>query len=172
MDNIKNLLNEEIERSLPKQVGEALQKRLQEAEKLEGKVRVLDTAINNLSEDLKKALEENSRLVEEADKVKLSAGFLESFEKILKDREEAIKERERVRDIDTLKIQLEEANKRANMVASFTASLVRNTEFRRDVFGSSTEIGSMHWNSSTQRNEWVGQGENKTYNHSETRREE
>lgn len=74
--------------------------------------------------------------------------------------EQVKSERERLQEVTELKTQVVEANKRADMVVSFTSGLVRNTDFKRTVFNNEHQNG--HTNSQGQ---WVG---NQSFNSNST----
>lgn len=50
-----------------------------------------------------------------------------------------LEDKEKALEITILKIQLEEANKRASMVQDFTSGLVRNVEFRKQIIDSNSK---------------------------------
>jgi len=112
-----------IEKSLPAEVGTILKERLEKAEN--------DVVL----------LEEANKTIENLQKQKVK------FEKRIADyqafdtrntelgaREEVVSELERNLKVSKLETQLEEANKRADIVKDFTSGLVRNTSFRKEVF--------------------------------------
>ena len=124
-DEIKKI----IEKNLPAQVGETLQKRLREAEEDKqlvefqiDKISILEKTINDLNSNLR----EYEKLDERNDK--------------LTTRENAVGIKETKQKVDELEIRLEESNKRADMVVNFTSGLVRNTNFRKTIYDSETQM--------------------------------
>jgi len=114
-----------IKEELPGKVGDELKKVLIKAEKdakdlndlqlqyvkLEKKVQEYDRDLSKLQRELKEHNSLDSKL-------------------------NALEAKERALEITILKIQLEEANKRADLISSYTSGLVRNTSFRRSIFDS------------------------------------
>ena len=128
-----------IEKSLPAQVGEILQKQLakgvQDAKGLEATTQALNTEMKRTTE-LRERIEDYKRLDDRNSKLEI--------------REKAVAEKELLSELSAIKIQLEEANKRADMVMTFTNGLVRNTSFRKNVFDSENQNGYMGAN-----NQWI-----------------
>ena len=118
-------LKEAIGKHLPQAAGELLQERLKQADadaamvvtqkerldNLLGQIRDLEGKLNAANEELKKH------------------GALAT-------REAAVAEKERNAEIAALKVQLEAANSNTQFAKDVALGLVRNTEFRRNVFDS------------------------------------
>lgn len=130
---LDNKIRAAIEESLPKQVGDSLRKRLEEADKAE--------------EDLKQANKEIERYKKENDTLqeKLSAQLkLEISQKGLSTREAALSERENKLEITLLKAQLESEQAKSEFGFKVALGLVRNTEFRRNLTDSTSLPGIMN----------------------------
>lgn len=127
---MKDEINAIIEKNLPAQVGEALKKRLEQADNDAAKISVM-------TEQVKSERETSDSLRAE----------IREYEKFndrnaaLDKREKDLAERERLQEVTELKTQVVEANKRADMVVNFTSGLVRNTDFRRTVFNNEHQNG-------------------------------
>lgn len=118
-------MKEAIGKHLPQAVGDVLQERLKQADadaamvvtqkerldNLVGQIRDLEGKLNAANEELKKH------------------GALAT-------REAAVAEKERNAEIAALKVQLEAANSNTQFAKDVALGLVRNTEFRRNVFDS------------------------------------
>lgn len=118
-------MKEAIGKHLPQAVGDVLQERLKQAyadaamvvtqkerlDNLIGQIRDLEGKLNAANEELKKH------------------GALAT-------REAAVAEKERNAEIAALKVQLEAANGNTQFAKDVALGLVRNTEFRRNVFDS------------------------------------
>ena len=132
-------INAIIEKNLPAQVEEILQKQLAQGEKdakeLESTVKALEA--QRKQTDLLEAQ------VNEYHKLDVRNSALEL-------REKEVAEKERLIELSTMKIQLEEANKRADIVINFTNGLVRNTSFRKTVFDNENQAPYMGAN-----NQWI-----------------
>lgn len=128
-----------IEKNLPAQVGEILQKQLAEgvrnAKELEAMERLFNAETKRTTE-LRERIEEYKNLDDRNSKLEI--------------REKSVTEKEFMLDMSVIKIQLEEANKRADMVMTFTNGLVRNTSFRKNIFDSENQAGYMGAN-----NQWI-----------------
>jgi hypothetical protein len=123
-------IEEIIKKNLPEHVGEVLKKRLTEADN-----DAFDLVkYKQFYEDTKDSLAKANLKIEEYKK-------LDERNFKLEDRERTVAEKERMLDVTTLKIQLEEANKRADTVINFTSGLVRNVEFRKQVYDSQYQAG-------------------------------
>lgn len=112
-----------IEKNLPAQVGQVLQKRLKEAEENEAKYETLQKDHKDLRESYNNVVNTLSQHKE-----------LDEVKKGLDQREETISKREHDIEIETLKFKLTESEKRADMVQDFTKLLVRNVDVRKQVF--------------------------------------
>lgn len=120
-------IEEIIKKNLPAQVGEVLQARLKLATDLENTNKYLNSSIEKLQLREKELIKE----IEVYKKHDERNAALDA-------REKTLMERERLQEVTELKTKLEEANKRADMVKEFTAGLVRNVEFKKRVFDSSS----------------------------------
>jgi hypothetical protein len=112
-----------IKEELPGKVGSELKEVLIKAEKDAGDIIMLNKRIQEDTEFLKELRDENSNLKTQ----------LEQHES-LDSKLNALEIREKALEVIVLKIQLEEANKRADVINSYTLGLVRNVEFRRNLF--------------------------------------
>lgn len=127
MDNeIKKI----IEKNLPAQVGETLQKRLREAE-----------ADRELVGEQIKALEDSDRIISQLSSSLAAYRQFDERNDKLTIRENAVGIKETQQKVDELNIRLEESNKRADIVVDFTKGLVRNTTFRKTVFDNENQAG-------------------------------
>ena len=118
-------ISEIIEKQLPKQVGEVLQKRLSELENKEKELEVLKKKVANLEISEKEKIEELNRHID-LDK-KLSQ---------ISQKEVELNQKELKLNNTILEHKLEEANKRAELITSFIHGLVRNVEVRKEIFDS------------------------------------
>jgi len=119
-----------IEKELPNQVGEALRKKLEQADKdavevarLRGELDYQIDVVNKLKEQLEEHRVLGEREIE------------------LEKREEKVEERERNIDLTLLTTRLAEAEKRADTVTEFTMGLVRNTTFRKNIYDNEDQAG-------------------------------
>lgn len=125
-------VNKIVEESLPAQVGEALKKQLARLEELEEENIILKDKIAALEAVLtgkKKEIDNlNEKLIDQDKFADLKIKFNEE--------KEALRIEKSNLDITVLKIRLEESEKRANHASTINNQLVRNTEYRRDIFKS------------------------------------
>lgn len=116
-----------INANLPAQVGEVLKKRLEQAEV-----------------DAKTVESQRGELERKSIEIKGLKEFIDGHtalnlrELAIQEREFEVEKKERAIEVFGLQIKLEEANKRAELVAGFTQGLVRNIEFRKEIFDSET----------------------------------
>ena len=119
-----------IEKNLPKQVGETLQKRLAEADKDEAELEKLK---NQKEKDLKE-IERLRILLSEKES---QLGEHEN----LNNREKEITDRETAFEVSKLKYQLQSEIDKTAFSKEVALGLVRNTQYRRDVFDNVSEPG-------------------------------
>jgi hypothetical protein len=119
-----------IKKNMPAQVGDNLKVLLAEGEK--AKQQAIEW--KNEYDDV---IKENRDLVKENDELKKLKHTAEALDK----REAELNEKERQQEVEMLKVKLEEANSRANMVKEFTSGLVRNTNFRKNYYHTEDELG-------------------------------
>lgn len=119
-----------IERSLPKQVGTALQEQLNRLSYLEKKDIQSTIRITTLE-----------KLVENHDKLKKIESNLNIREADLDIKLKSIEEKQRDFKIAVLEIKLEEATKRSDGIVGFVNSLTRNTLFRKSILDSENKGG-------------------------------
>lgn len=115
-------IEEIIKKNLPAQVGDVLKARLFKADVDE---KALEAANKNIAALNSQVTTLQNTIAEHRKNDERNAG--------LDAREKALMERERIQEVTELKIKLEEANKRADMVQNFTLGLVRNIEFRKSI---------------------------------------
>lgn len=120
---LRKEINEAVEKSLPKQVGTALQERLRD---LEMKERQLETANTNL-ETTRKELNGKKAEVD-----RLTA--LVKSEEILEKKAREIEKRETAQKVFELEVKLAASEASNEKVMGFVAALMRNTEFRKSTF--------------------------------------
>lgn len=132
-------INEIIKENLPAQVGEILQQQLAKGEK---DAKELVATVSAFESERRTNNELRAR-IEEYTKLDTRNAALEL-------REKEVAEKERVIELTTLKIELAEANKRADIAVNFTNGLVRNSEFRKHIFDSENQTGYMGPN-----NQWI-----------------
>lgn len=130
-------MNEEIkaiiEKDLPAQVGKTLQKVLLKGEE----------AIEQVKE-LKEELRIEKGIVTNRDLKIDNYKALDTRNEGLEAREKVVADKEIKLEIEMLKVQLTESEKRADMVKEFTSGLVRNTTFRKTAFGTTNVSGAMN----------------------------
>jgi hypothetical protein len=130
LKTIKNkIMTEEIrliiEKNLPAQVGETLKAVLDQAKKD-------SETVTKYSEDIKfkvKVIAEKDQIIKEYQQFDTRNTQLEA-------REKSLDERDRNLTIETLKIQLASEKEKTDFTKSIALGLVRNTEFRRELFDS------------------------------------
>jgi hypothetical protein len=116
-------INDIIKKNLPAHVGEVLAKRLRDADDLE-------RDFKHLSELHTKSVKEIDKLNEELRK----HDQLDTRNKELLLREEAVKERENQAKIDQLTFELSIEREKSTFTKDVALGLVRNTTFRKTVF--------------------------------------
>lgn len=125
-------MNKEIEeiirKNLPQEVGETLKKVLEEGDVAKENLKLLQEDYEHVRDARDKY---KSKLKDHVD--------LDIRENNLNNKESELKEKERNLEITELKIRLDEANKRSIEISGFVSSLVRNTQFRESVFGSTSK---------------------------------
>lgn len=113
-----------IEKSLPKQVGESLKTRLDLCDRLEETLEVKELDITKLKEECNNLTRDRDNL-----QTKLAAyNDLEVREKALEEEQINLK-------VTLLTNSLVEAEKRADIIKEYTATLVKNTTFKKSIFG-------------------------------------
>ena len=128
--DLEKEFKEAIDKNLSKEVGTRLQERLKELEEKEERLKTVEfhlrertteleaaTAVIYKSQDLESLISKNQSLIEDIEK------------------------RERNLELTLVKMQLEESQKRADVVTTFVSGLVRNTNFRESVFDSEMRDG-------------------------------
>lgn len=120
---LKKEIDAAVEKSLPKQIGDALQKRLSE---LESKERQL-VAANSGLEKSQKDVEEQRAQVAELSK-------LVATDIALQKREREIAARELRMEVFELDVKLKASEASNDKVLGFVGQLMRNTEFRKNTF--------------------------------------
>lgn len=114
-----------IQKNLPAQVGEALKKRLEVADQADNEIPRLKSEIRNLQIS-NAALQEK---IDEKDKIESMISIQQSqLEKIEKEQHDL--------DLERLRIQLEVEKDKSSFVKDIAMGLVRNQEFRRQLFDS------------------------------------
>lgn len=137
-----------IKEELPGKVGAELKEVLIKAEQDAKQIVTLEKTIADDTIKLNKLYESEANLKTQLEQHKSLDTKLANLEV-----------KERALEITVLKIQLEEANKRADMVQNFTAGLVRNVEFRRTLSdfksypGHIDQYGSQQYVNSSQNSE-------------------
>lgn len=128
MSTLKQEFEEAIDKHLSKEVGTRLQSRLRELENKEAQLEVRTA--------------ERDAFKNERDIVHKKLWDQQDFEKreqALETRAQELEKKERDLEITVLKIQNEEANKRALWAEGLAMGLVRNTNYRKGVFDSKSE---------------------------------
>lgn len=128
-----NEINEIIKKNLPAQVGEVLKQRLEQAEK--------DAA------DLKKCSKDLADATATVSELNILLGRHKSLDErseALKAREIAVDVLERSQKTNQLQYELESEKQKTDFVKSVALGLVRNTEYRKNIFDSETQAG--HYN--------------------------
>jgi uncharacterized protein (DUF3084 family) len=120
---MKKEINAIIEKSLPKQLSETLQKRLKELEDKERRLVTTEQSLLDSHEQVKSL----QGLVTELNK-------RVATETALTQREEAVADRETKMEIFELKVRLDAERAGHMKVEGFINALMRNTEFRRSTF--------------------------------------
>lgn len=116
-----------IKKNLPQHVGEALKERLEQADKDAYALEKVREEVKNLlaQEDVfKETIKEYQKLDER--------------NALLEEREKAITQVEINKEVEKLKYQLEAEKEKTEFTKSVTMGLVRNTEYRKDIFDSET----------------------------------
>ena len=124
MKELNEKLQKAIEESLPKQLGDALQKRLNELEDIEDKFKNLSDLYNNQSKDLMKTKKERDDTIKE---LAIKNDLLKNIRK----REREIVEREIKLEVNELKYKLEEADKRATELHGLVQTVFKSPVYRK-----------------------------------------
>jgi uncharacterized protein with von Willebrand factor type A (vWA) domain len=125
--NLEEEIKLAVEKTLPRQVGDSLRKRLEQADNLE-----------NVNEALKTGLEQSKALVET---LRSEISRLEQLKMVVTElnaRERALDQREINLDITLLKAELEAEKSKSEFGFNVALGLVRNTQFRRNLSDSQT----------------------------------
>lgn len=130
MNTFKKELEKLIDANLPKAAGEALQKRLKQADELEVELKRTYASHETALKRLNEAREE----------LGLYKG-LTATESQLKEKERELNKKEANLEIKDLKNQLEVANEKTQFCKDVALGLVRNIEWRSDLFHSSNPGG-------------------------------
>ena len=118
-------IQDEIKKKLPQEVGEVLQEQLSQGKKDRLK-------IEELKKDILITVDTNIWL----DKQNKELTDKLNHHKVLEEREKEVKEKEIKQEIFELKAQLKASESIVDRFGRFLDSLVRNTEFRQEVFKS------------------------------------
>ena len=137
MKELNEKLQKAIEESLPKQLGDALQKRLNELEDIEDKFKNLSDLYNNQSKDLMKTKKERDDTIKE---LAIKNDLLKNIRK----REREIVEREIKLEVNELKYKLEEADKRATELHGLVQTVFKSPVYRKsyNLIGGSQVAGN------------------------------
>jgi len=127
VEAITQEIQDAIARNLPQAVGDALQKRLRQA----------DSDAASIVE-LRSTIEANKSVIARLNDRVASLDSDLSAHKNLAEREAAVAERERNANVAELQIKLAAAASNAEFARSVAMGLVRNTEYRQSVFESHT----------------------------------
>jgi t-SNARE complex subunit (syntaxin) len=109
MEDLNKQIEKIIEENLPKQMGEVLQKRIKELEKIELKYKDISDLYNNQSKVL-------SEVKKERDTIHKELIIKEEMLKDIAEREKSVQERELKLENAILKIHHSESEKRANQM--------------------------------------------------------
>lgn len=123
-------IQEIIKKNLPQQVGEVLKVRLEQAEKDTKKVIELESEIANLKELIKSLTNELANYVK----------YNERNSK-LDEREVFLDKRQHDLDLQILQNKFESEKEKTEFAKSVALGLVRNTEYRKSIFGSENQDG-------------------------------
>jgi hypothetical protein len=131
---MKQEIQEIIEKNLPKQVGETLRKRLEEADKNEQLIK--DLTVHNLEQG-----DEIIRLK----KVVVNYEQLDDRNTQLDTREKELNDKERNLKIAELTYMLDSEKAKSLHSDAIAMGLVRNTTYRKNVFDNETNSGGGHY---------------------------
>lgn len=126
-------INEIIKKNLPAQVGEVLKQRLEQAERDA-------TDLKKYAADLAEA----NATVSELKIMLVRHKSLDERAEALTAREIAVDVLERAQKISQLQYELESEKQKTDFVKNVALGLVRNTEYRKNIFDSETQSG--HYN--------------------------
>lgn len=143
-----------IKKNLPAQVGDVLKERLEQADK---DVKLIDS-LRVANESYVKKIQELNLIVD---------GYKEFDERNLnlEKREKEVSERERQQEIEKLKYQLESEKNKTEFTKEVALKLVRNTEYRNNIFDSEFKDGYYDHN-----NNWIpGINTTKSYTEHKTK---
>lgn len=130
MKDLQKEIQDSIEKNLPKQVGDTLRKRLEEADRLETSLKVSEGRVETLSRELSKSIE----TIEEYKRFDERNAALEVREKELKEKEIKF-------EIETLTYQLAAEKDKTEFSKNIALGLVRNTNYRKAIFDSENPGG-------------------------------
>ena len=128
-----NEINEAIARNFPEQVGKVLRERLEYCDSLEKVVAERQGEVERLTERNR----QQAKIIEN-----LNTDLAKHID--LEQREIDLEKKENEYEKKVALIRLHESEKRADMVQNFVNSLMRNTDFRRDVYKTCTAHGNPH----------------------------
>lgn len=123
MENLEKDMQELIKKSLPAHLSDTLNERLDLIPKLEKENDSLTKLLNTIRENNN---ELNNKLQEYMKYASISAGFDQ--------RERELKEKEIKFEVDSLKVKLEAEQYKSQFSKEVVLGLVRNTEYRKEVF--------------------------------------
>jgi len=124
MKELNEKLQKAIEESLPKQLGDALQKRFSELEDIEDKFENLNDLYENQSKDLMKTKKERDESIKDL-------AIKNNLLKDIGERERALAEREIKVEVTELKYKLEEADKRATELHGLVQTVFKSPVYRK-----------------------------------------
>lgn len=122
-DNLSTQIYDAIKANLPAQMGETLQCEFERLQKIESQ-----------HEILKEKYEQQSEVINDYRKKESKYAELEKRELYLKTFENDLKDKERNLKIQELESQLNTERSKSEFMNAVTMGLVRNTEFKKDVF--------------------------------------
>lgn len=137
MNELNEKLQKAIEESIPKELGEALQKRFSELEKIEQDYMDIKSLYNNQSKDLEKTKKERDGAIRD---LTIKNDLLKSIKK----REDDIFEREIKAEVNELKYKLEESDKRATELHGIVQTVFKSPVYRKsyNIVGGSQLAGN------------------------------
>lgn len=143
--SLETEIKESIEKNLPLQVGSILKTRLEKAEKDEKEVVSLQQQVENL----KRTVSDRDSKIKEYEK-------FDERNNSLNARELELNKKEHNLDIEVLKFQLATEQDKSSFAKNVALGLVRNTEYRRNLFDSQNspdardQYGNIQYSNKTQ----------------------
>ena len=146
-------IQEIIKKNLPQEVGDILKLRLQQAD---------EDASNSVK--LREQLDSRNLLIAKLEKQVEEYKTFDNRNTVLEAREKYVDDRERKVELETLRYQLISEQDKTNFAKSIGLGLVRNIEYRNNIFDSESQAGYNGPN-----NQWIQPGNIvKTYNETKT----